>query len=293
MLNSKKIKENFNLLESSGSYDPKLERDACGVGLVAKITGEPSHEIVEKSLKALCNLEHRGASGADSETGDGAGILIQIPHDYFRDQLRNSNIELNKDNYGTGLIFCGKTENERKKIQEIFENCSRELNLEVLSWWDVPTAPDKIGKTARDIMPLIKQVFVGNRNNKPIDNIEQKLFILRKKFENIVLTEFKDDLKDLIYVCSLSSTKIVYKWLLTSEQFREFYIDLQNPDVKSSFGLVHSRFSTNTLGDWKLAHPYRFVAHNGEINTVRGNRNWMSSREPILGSEKFGDYAKD
>ena len=293
MVNSKKIKDNFNLLESTGSYDPKLERDACGVGLVAKITGEPSHEIVEKSLKALCNLEHRGASGADPETGDGAGILIQIPHDYFRDQLHYSNVELNKDNYGTGIIFCGKTEDDRKRIQEIFENCSHELNLKVLLWRDVPTAPEKIGQTAREVMPLIKQVFVGSKNNKPIDNIEQKLFILRKKFENIVLTEFKDDIKDFIYICSLSSTKIVYKGLLTSEQVREFYIDLQNPDVKSSFGLVHSRFSTNTLGDWKLAHPYRFVAHNGEINTVRGNRNWMSSREPILNSEKFGDYAKD
>ena len=293
MVNSKKIKDNFNLLESTGSYDPKLERDACGVGLVAKITGEPSHEIVEKSLKALCNLEHRGASGADPETGDGAGILIQIPHDYFRDQLHYSNVELNKDNYGTGIIFCGKTEDDRKRIQEIFEKCSHELNLKVLLWRDVPTAPEKIGQTAREVMPLIKQVFVGSKNNKPIDNIEQKLFILRKKFENIVLTEFKDDIKDFIYICSLSSTKIVYKGLLTSEQVREFYIDLQNPDVKSSFGLVHSRFSTNTLGDWKLAHPYRFVAHNGEINTVRGNRNWMSSREPILNSEKFGDYAKD
>ena len=293
MVNSKKIKDNFNLLESTGSYDPKLERDACGVGLVAKITGEPSHEIVEKSLKALCNLEHRGASGADPETGDGAGILIQIPHDYFRDQLHYSNVELNKDNYGTGIIFCGKTEDDRKRIQEIFENCSHELNLKVLLWRDVPTAPEKIGQTAREVMPLIKQVFVGSKNNKPIDNIEQKLFILRKKFENSVLTEFKDDIKDFIYICSLSSTKIVYKGLLTSEQVREFYIDLQNPDVKSSFGLVHSRFSTNTLGDWKLAHPYRFVAHNGEINTVRGNRNWMSSREPILNSEKFGDYAKD
>ena len=293
MINSKKIKDNFNLLESTGSYDPKLERDACGVGLVAKITGEPSHDIVEKSLKALCNLEHRGASGADPDTGDGAGILIQIPHDYFRDQLNYLNIELTKDNYGTGLIFCGKTENDRKKIQEIFEDCSHELNLKVLLWRDVPTAPEKIGQTAREIMPLIKQVFVGSINNEPIDNIEQKLFILRKKFENIVSTEFKDDIKDLIYICSLSSTKIVYKGLLTSEQVREFYIDLQNPDVKSSFGLVHSRFSTNTLGDWKLAHPYRFIAHNGEINTVRGNRNWMSSREPILGSEKFGDYVKD
>ena len=198
MINSKKIKDNFNLLESTGSYDPKLERDACGVGLVAKITGEPSHDIVEKSLKALCNLEHRGASGADPDTGDGAGILIQIPHDYFRDQLNYLNIELTKDNYGTGLIFCGKTENDRKKIQEIFEDCSHELNLKVLLWRDVPTAPEKIGQTAREIMPLIKQVFVGSINNEPIDNIEQKLFILRKKFENIVSTEFKDDIKDLI-----------------------------------------------------------------------------------------------
>ena len=292
-MKSKKIKENFKLLESSGSYDPKLEHDACGVGLVAKITGEASHEIVEKSLKALCNLEHRGASGADKETGDGAGILLQIPHDYFYEELKNSNIILKKDNYGTGVLFCGKNEHDSEKIKKIFENCVEELGLKVIKWRDVPIAPDKIGKTAREIMPILQQVFVGSEGEDIIDDIEQKLFIIRKKFENIILNDFDDDIRNYIYVCSLSSTKIVYKGLLTSEQLREFYIDLQSPKVKSSFGLVHSRFSTNTLGDWKLAHPYRFVAHNGEINTVRGNRNWMSSREQILYSEKFGDKTKE
>ena len=185
-MKSKKIKENFKLLESSGSYDPKLERDACGVGLVAKITGEASHEIVEKSLKALCNLEHRGASGADKETGDGAGILLQIPHDYFYEELKKSNIILKKDNYGTGVLFCGKNEHDSEKIKKIFENCVEELGLKVFTWRDVPIAPDKIGKTAREIMPILQQVFVGSEGDDIIDDIEQKLFIIRKKFENII-----------------------------------------------------------------------------------------------------------
>ncbi len=292
-MKSKKIKENFKLLESSGSYDPKLEHDACGVGLVAKITGEASHEIVEKSLKALCNLEHRGASGADPETGDGAGLLIQIPHDFFRNELKSSFPNLSNGNYGTGILFCGKTDNDQLVVKKMFENCVSKQNLKVIAWRNIPIAPSKIGKTAREIMPKIQQVFVGNYNNEQIENIEQKLFIIRKNFEKKVIEKFNSEIKDLIYVCSLSSTKIVYKGLLTSEQVREFYLDLQNPEVKSSFGLVHSRFSTNTLGDWKLAHPYRYVAHNGEINTVRGNRNWMSSREPILESDKFGKSTKD
>ncbi|MBA4715004.1 MAG: glutamate synthase large subunit [Chloroflexi bacterium] len=287
-MNSKKIKRNFNLLESSGSYDPKLERDACGVGLVAKITGEATHDIVTKSLQALCNLEHRGASGADPETGDGAGILIQIPHEFLEIEAEKINLQLTKGNYGTGIIFCGSTLEHQKEIKRIFEKCTSDLNLDVLGWRDVPTVPKKIGKSAREIMPQIQQVFVGKIDNTKIENIEQNLYLVRKKFEKVISKVFDNDTSQLIYACSLSSTKIVYKGLLTSEQVREFYLDLQNPKVKSSFGLVHSRFSTNTLGDWKLAHPYRFVAHNGEINTVRGNRNWMSSREPILNSVNYG-----
>jgi len=293
VINSRRIKNNFKLLESSGSYDPKLEHDACGVGLVAKITGEPSHDVVTKSLTALCNLEHRGASGADPETGDGAGILIQIPHDFFISEAKKTDIDIVEDNYGTGIIFCGNTQSQKDKIKEIFESCAKHYNLDVLWWRNIPTAPDKIGKTAREIMPLFQQVFVGNKNGDQINNIEQILFLIRKKFEKIILNTFSNEIVQLMYICSLSSTKIVYKGLLTSEQVREFYLDLQNPEVKSSFGLVHSRFSTNTLGDWKLAHPYRFVAHNGEINTVRGNRNWMSSRESILKSDNFGENTDD
>ena len=293
MVNSKKIKENFKLLESKGSYDSKLERDACGVGLVAKIKGEPSHDVVTNSLKALCNLEHRGASGADPDTGDGAGILIQIPDSFLIEEASKAGIKITQENYGTGIIFCGKTLSHQNQIKKIFEECTTSYGLDVLWWRDVPTAPNKIGRTAREIMPLIQQVFVGSNKQNKVDNLEQILFLIRKKFEKIINHKFDENITDLIYVCSLSSTKIVYKGLLTSEQVREFYLDLQNPKVKSRFGLVHSRFSTNTLGDWKLAHPYRFVAHNGEINTVRGNRNWMSSRESLLHSEKFGNNTED
>ena len=292
-MKSKKIKQNFNLLESAGSYDPKLERDACGVGLVAKITGEATHEIVTKSLQALCNLEHRGASGADPETGDGAGILIQIPHEFLAKESKKMNFKLIEGNYGTGIVFCGSTPEHQKEIKSIFEKCTVDHNLEVLAWRNVPTAPNKIGTTARELMPQLQQVFVGVKDASKIKNLEQKLYLIRKKFEKIISKMFDNDVIQLIYVCSLSSTKIVYKGLLTSEQVREFYLDLQNPEVKSSFGLVHSRFSTNTLGDWKLAHPYRFVAHNGEINTVRGNRNWMSSRESILKSANYEDNIND
>ena len=292
-MKSKKIKQNFDLLKSTGSYDPKLERDACGVGLVAKITGEATHEIVTKSLQALCNLEHRGASGADPETGDGAGILIQIPHEFLEKESKKMNFKLVEGNYGTGIVFCGSTPEHQKEIKRIFEKCAVDHNLEVLAWRNVPTAPNKIGTTARELMPQLQQVFIGVKDASKIKNLEQKLYLIRKKFEKIISKMFDNEVIQLIYVCSLSSTKIVYKGLLTSEQVREFYLDLQNPEVKSSFGLVHSRFSTNTLGDWKLAHPYRFVAHNGEINTVRGNRNWMSSRESILKSSNYEDNIDD
>ena len=292
-MNSKKIKQNFRLLESTGSYDPKLEHDACGVGLVAKITGEATHEIVTKSLQALCNLEHRGASGADPETGDGAGILLQLPHDFLVSEGKKLNINLKAGNYGTGIVFCGNDLNHYEEIVKIFKESARNQNLKVLGWRDLPTAPNKIGKTAREVMPIIKQIFIGNNDDSNIENLEQKLYLIRKRFEKISSEKFDKDTNQQVYVCSLSSTKIVYKGLLTSEQVQEFYLDLQNPNLKSNFGLVHSRFSTNTLGDWKLAHPYRFVAHNGEINTVKGNRNWMSSRESILKSSNYGESIKD
>ena len=292
-INSKKIKENFKLLEKAGSYDPAFERDACGVGLVANIQGVKSHEIIKKSLTALRNLEHRGASGADPDTGDGAGILIQIPHEFFSEEATNLGFSIEKDKYGTGIIFAGESKKSLANIKEIIEKCSLDQNLKVIGWRDVPVDSKKIGKLSKEVMPNIIQVFIGSDDNKDLDNFEQKLFIIRKKFESEVNKKFENDEIEKIYACSLSAHKIIYKGLLTSEQVPEFYLDLQNEKVVSSFGLVHSRFSTNTLGDWKLAHPYRFVAHNGEINTVKGNRNWMTARQSLISSKLFGGNTKD
>ncbi len=292
-MNSKKIKENFKMLKNMGSYDPNFERDACGVGLVANIKGVKSHEIIKKSLTALRNLEHRGASGADPDTGDGAGILIQIPHDFLLEATSNLGFNIEKDKYGTGIIFAGSNKKSTENVKKIIERCSLSQGLQVIGWRDVPVDTKKIGKLSKEVMPNIIQVFIGLKNNKNIDNFEQKLFIIRKKFESIANEEFDNDEIEKIYACSLSAHKIIYKGLLTSDQVPEFYLDLQNEKMESSFGLVHSRFSTNTLGDWKLAHPYRFIAHNGEINTVKGNRNWMTARQPLISSELFGDSTDD
>ena len=292
-INSKKIKENFKLLENAGSYDSSFERDACGVGLVANIQGIKSHEIIKKSLTALRNLEHRGASGADPDTGDGAGILIQIPHEFLSEEVSNLGFSIEKDKYGTGIIFAGTSKESATTIKKIIQKCSLDQNLKVIGWRDVPVDTKKIGKLSKEVMPNIIQVFIGGEEGKDIDNFEQKLFIIRKKFESIVNEKFENDEIEKIYACSLSAHKIIYKGLLTSEQVPEFYLDLRNEKVVSSFGLVHSRFSTNTLGDWKLAHPYRFVAHNGEINTVKGNRNWMTARQPLISSKLFGGNTSD
>ena len=292
-INSKNIKDNFKLLENAGSYDPSFERDACGVGLVANIQGIKSHEIVKKSLTALRNLEHRGASGADPDTGDGAGILIQIPHEFLSEEASNLGFRIEKDKYGTGIIFAGSNKKSVSTIKKIIEKCSLDQNLKVIGWRDVPVNSKKIGKLSKEIMPNIIQVFIGGKNGEYIDNFEQKLFIIRKRFEVKISEIFDKEEIEKIYACSLSANKVIYKGLLTSEQVPEFYLDLQNEKVVSSFGLVHSRFSTNTLGDWKLAHPYRFVAHNGEINTVKGNRNWMTARQSLISSKLFGDNTSD
>ncbi len=284
---SKKIIENLDYLKSRGSYDSSLEHDACGVGLIANIKGDPSHSIIEKSLEALKNLEHRGASGADPDSGDGAGILIQIPHEFYIRELKRSGINLVPGEYGTGIIFSDPSI-PAEKINKIISTACKESNLELLGWRDVPINPDAIGLLAREVMPTIKQVFIGLSSKKQINNFEQLLYVLRKKCEKQIIASFDIDVANGTYICSLSSTKVVYKGLLTSEQVPNFYTDLKNSAVKSTFGLVHSRFSTNTLGDWKLAHPYRFVAHNGEINTVKGNRNWMLAREAELQSNALG-----
>ena len=253
-----------------GLYDPANEHDACGVAMVATLNKLPTHEIVSKALTALRNLEHRGASGAEVDSGDGAGILIQIPDKFYRSVV---NFDLPKaSEYATGIFFVKPGE---IGYQESVEKIAKEEGLKVLGWRDVPINSKSLGKTAISVMPEFKQIFISGGKNENDLVLERMAFCLRKRVEHTLP----------IYISSLSSRTIVYKGMLTTGQLEEFFPDLSNSLVESPMALVHSRFSTNTFPSWPLAHPYRFIAHNGEINTVKGNRNWMRARETLLESE--------
>ena len=253
-----------------GLYDPANEHDACGVAMVATLNKLPTHEIVSKALTALRNLEHRGASGAEVDSGDGAGILIQIPDKFYRSIV---NFDLPKaSEYATGIFFVKPGETG---YQESIEKIAKEEGLKVLGWRDVPINSKSLGKTAISVMPEFKQIFISGGKNENDLVLERMAFCLRKRVEHTLP----------IYIPSLSSRTIVYKGMLTTGQLEEFFPDLSNSLVESPMALVHSRFSTNTFPSWPLAHPYRFIAHNGEINTVKGNRNWMRARETLLESE--------
>ena len=253
-----------------GLYDPANEHDACGVAMVATLNKLPTHEIVSKALTALRNLEHRGASGAEVDSGDGAGILIQIPDKFYRSVV---NFDLPKaSEYATGIFFVKPGESG---YQESIEKIAKEEGLKVLGWRDVPINSKSLGKTAISVMPEFKQIFISGGKNENDLVLERMAFCLRKRVEHTLP----------IYISSLSSRTIVYKGMLTTGQLEEFFPDLSNSLVESPMALVHSRFSTNTFPSWPLAHPYRFIAHNGEINTVKGNRNWMRARETLLESE--------
>ena len=253
-----------------GLYDPANEHDACGVAMVATLNKLPTHEIVSKALTALRNLEHRGASGAEVDSGDGAGILIQIPDKFYRSVV---NFDLPKaSEYATGIFFVKPGE---IGYQESIEKIAKEEGLKVLGWRDVPINSKSLGKTAISVMPEFKQIFITGGKNENDLVLERMAFCLRKRVEHTLP----------IYIPSLSSRTIVYKGMLTTGQLEEFFPDLSNSLVESPMALVHSRFSTNTFPSWPLAHPYRFIAHNGEINTVKGNRNWMRARETLLESE--------
>nr|MBP7472081.1 glutamate synthase large subunit [Prevotella sp.] len=264
---------------ANGLYHSSYEHDACGVGMVVNIHGNKSHELVDNALKVLENLRHRGAEGADGKTGDGAGILLQIPHEFI---LLQGIPVPEKGKYGTGLIFLPKEEKRRQRILSIMiEEIERE-GLSLMHLRNVPTAPDCLGEAALSTEPDIKQVFITGVTDDKVDTFERTLYIIRKKIERRV--EDKD-----FYICSLSSKSIVYKGMLSSLQLRQYYPDLTNNYFTSGLAIVHSRFSTNTFPTWSLAQPFRMLAHNGEINTIRGNRGWMQARESVLSSEALGD----
>ena len=262
-----------------GLYDAAYEHDACGVGMVVNIHGNKSHELVDNALKVLENMRHRGAEGADNKTGDGAGILLQIPHEFI---LLQGIPVPEKGKYGTGLVFLPKDEKKQSHILSIMiEEIERE-GLSLMHLRNVPTNPDCLGAAALETEPTIKQLFVTGVTDDKVPVFERTLYIIRKRIEKRI-----DD-KDF-YICSLSSKNIIYKGMLSSLQLRQYFPDLTNNYFTSGLALVHSRFSTNTFPTWSLAQPFRLLCHNGEINTIRGNRGWMQARESVLNSQALGD----
>ena len=261
-----------------GLYQPDYEHDACGVGMVVNIHGGKSHELVDNALKVLENMEHRGAETRD-KTGDGAGIMIQIPHEFI---LLQGIPVPEKGKYGTGLVFLPKDEKAQQEILSVMiEEIERE-GLQLMHLRAVPTNPEVLGAAALEVEPDIKQVFVTGVSDDDVPVFERTLYKIRKKIENRI------DNEDF-YICSLSNKNIIYKGMLTSGQLRRYFPDLSNDYLTSGLALVHSRFSTNTFPKWKLAQPFRLLAHNGEINTIRGNRGWMKARESVLNSDALGD----
>jgi glutamate synthase (NADPH) large chain len=276
------------LPKAQGMYRPENEHDACGLGFVANIEGQKSHDIVLKGIQILVNLTHRGACGCDPETGDGAGILIQIPHRFFERECARLGFTLpSPGEYGVGMVFLPVDPHDRILCEGILEKTAREQGLTVLGWRDTPINGDTIGRVARNTQPYIEQIFVRRELGMDQDALERKLYVLRKAAEAAVgKSDVKE--KDFFYIPSLSSRTIVYKGLLLAPQIATFYMELSDPDVMSALCLVHQRFSTNTFPSWQLAHPYRFICHNGEINTLRGNANWMYARQSVLVSPLFG-----
>ena len=277
---------------AQGLYDPRHEHDACGMGFVASLRGEKSHSILEKGLEILMNLAHRGACGCDPETGDGAGITIQIPHAFFARECPLSGFSLPEPGgYAVGMVFLPVDTHPRLQCEGIFERIVREEGLTVLGWRDTPVDETAIGRVARGSQPYIEQIFIGRPVVMDQDAFERRLYVIRKRTEREI-AESEEDWKDWFYIPSLSSRTIVYKGLLIAPQLAKFYPELADPDVTSALCLVHQRFSTNTFPSWQLAHPFRYVAHNGEINTLKGNASWMYARQSILASPLFGDDIK-
>ncbi|KSU87517.1 glutamate synthase subunit alpha [Bacillus sp. VT 712] len=269
--------------KAQGLYRPEFEHDACGIGLYAHLKGVASHDIVKKGLNMLCQLDHRGGQGSDPLTGDGAGLMVQIPHDFFTKACTDFSLP-QKGRYGVGMIFFSNNEQEQKEIEGYINALIEQEGQTLVGWRTVPTNVGKIGKVAKESCPHVRQVFIGADESITDDlAFERKLYIIRKQAEY-----WAAERKNRVYFSSLSSRTIVYKGLLTPEQVDAFYLDLQDENFTSPFALVHSRFSTNTFPSWERAHPNRYLIHNGEINTLRGNQNWMKAREQQFVSEAFG-----
>jgi glutamate synthase (NADPH/NADH) large chain len=274
--------------------DPRTEHDACGVGFVANVKGERSHRIVEQGLEVLRNLTHRGACGCDPLTGDGAGILAQIPDAFLRREAKAARIALpGPGHYGVGMVFLPAEVNQRNECERILEKMVRDEGQVLLGWRRVPVDEKATGPLAQQVMPAVRQIFVGRgKDVRDQDAFERRLYTIRKRAEQLVRSSTTMPDSERFYIPSLSSRTIVYKGLLLPDQIPSFYHDLTDPLFVSALALVHQRFSTNTFPSWDRAHPYRFIAHNGEINTLRGNVNWMRARQAMFATDRFDDVAK-
>ncbi|MDB6139637.1 MAG: glutamate synthase family protein [Verrucomicrobiaceae bacterium] len=282
---------NFGLPEKQGLYDPQFEHDACGVGFVCHMKGKRSHDIIEQALTILVNLDHRGAVGSETNTGDGAGILMQVPHGFLTKVTAAMGITLPEaGQYGVGMVYSSPDPKEREESAALFEKIVAQEGQSILGWRDIPTDNSSLGNTAKASEPFMRQVFVQRGENCATDqDFERKLYVIRKRSHHHIRSTSVDD---FWYSASLSSRTMIYKGMLMPEQVGKYFKDLQDPDMVTALALVHSRFSTNTFPSWERSHPYRYIAHNGEINTLRGNVNWMNAREPLLASEHFGDDIK-
>ncbi|CAN5425260.1 glutamate synthase large subunit [soil metagenome] len=280
------------LPQPQGLYDPQHEHDACGVGFICHIKGQPSHQIVTDALQMLHNMDHRGGCGCEANSGDGAGIMVGMPDSFFRRECKKLGFTLPPlGQYGVGMIFLSQDAVYRAQCEKVLEDTVEANGMEVLGWRDVKVNSEFVGPTPKKTEPKIRQIFISAGktfyNKKDFD---RRLYLVRQRAENeIEFGTLPADVREQFYICILSANRMIYKGMLTATQLRDYYLDLKDPEFKSPMAMVHSRFSTNTFPSWQLAHPFRYIAHNGEINTLRGNRNWMKARYGSLQSEIFGD----
>ena len=296
MNDMKKLPLKFGFPEKTGLYDPSMEKDSCGVGFVANIKGQPSHQIMLDAYHLNSRMDHRGGCGFEANTGDGAGILMALPHDFFQKTAKEAfNAEINPGQYAVGNIFLPQIEGERDRCQETISKIIKEEGQHLLGWREVPTNADAadVGPAARMAQPFITQLFIAAANGLAHDEFERVIYIIRKRFTHILRNDESLTERKQVYACSLSTKVIVYKGMLTPGQLFPFYNDLTNKDFATHLAMVHSRFSTNTFPSWDRAQPNRFMSHNGEINTLRGNVNAMVARQGKVATDVFGDKLGD
>ncbi|HEX9808447.1 MAG TPA: glutamate synthase large subunit [Alphaproteobacteria bacterium] len=283
-------RDNARRLEAAGAYDPACEHDSCGVGLIAAIDGRPRREVVVAGINALKAVWHRGAVDADGKTGDGAGIHVEIPHDFFKEHIARTGHEPRPGRLGVGMVFLPKTDlGQLERCRSIVESEILNFGYSIYGWRQVPVNVTVIGDKANATRPEIEQIMIASNRGVSQEQFETDLYVIRRRIEKRVLAEYITD----FYICSLSCRSIIYKGLMLAEQVDQFYPDLRDERFVSSFAIFHQRYSTNTFPNWRLAQPFRMLAHNGEINTLRGNTNWMKSHETRMMTEVFGDHIAD